>query len=439
MGQAQALPKDPIRHPKHLSKPPCSEHALMKAIVFEQFGEPAEVLRLRDVPMPEPGPGQVRVRMIASPVNPSDLLVVRGRYGVLPELPATPGFEGVGVVDEAGPGLARPPGPGETGHGHQRRRGELGRVRGDPGTAGAAGGRRHPRRAGGLVLRQPGDGPGDGPARPAGAAGEWLLQSAAGSALGRMIIKLGRHDGFKTLNVVRRREAIDELKRLGGDAVIASSDGPIDEQVRGITGPEGVKYAIDPVGGDTGTGVFRLAGGRRADARLWHPLGGAPPDRSPADDRRQAGRRGVLARTLDAGAKHPAALLLFHEIATLIRAGVLDHRDRPTFPFDDDRRGRPCGGSRRPARQGAAQDRGSGLSRRPGHRFRIVSGVHRRRFAGQDSEVVSHCGQSRLSGFFSGNSFALPGPSRYNKNVEVEVRQCAFCHPLVPDRLAAID
>ena len=43
--------------------------------------------------------------MIASPINPSDLLVVRGRYGVLPRLPATPGFEGVGVVDKAGPGL----------------------------------------------------------------------------------------------------------------------------------------------------------------------------------------------------------------------------------------------------------------------------------------------------------------------------------------------
>ena len=55
--------------------------------------------------MPEPGPGEVRVRMIASPINPSDLLVVRGRYGVLPRLPATPGFEGVGVVDKAGPGL----------------------------------------------------------------------------------------------------------------------------------------------------------------------------------------------------------------------------------------------------------------------------------------------------------------------------------------------
>ena len=77
----------------------------MKAAVFERFGDPVEVLSVRDVPLPEPGPGQVRVRMIASPINPSDLLVVRGRYGVLPRLPATPGFEGVGIVDKAGPGL----------------------------------------------------------------------------------------------------------------------------------------------------------------------------------------------------------------------------------------------------------------------------------------------------------------------------------------------
>ena len=62
--------------------------------------------------------------------------------------------------------------------------------------------------------------------------GEWLLQSAAGSALGKMIIRLGKHDGFKTINVVRRREAMDELKALGGDVVISSADGPIDEQVR---------------------------------------------------------------------------------------------------------------------------------------------------------------------------------------------------------------
>src|SRR5271168_1638866 len=79
----------------------------MKAVVFERFGEPAEVLHVRDVPTPEPGPGQVRVRMIASPINPSDLMTIRGQYGRVPRLPATPGFEGVGVVDAAGPGLLK--------------------------------------------------------------------------------------------------------------------------------------------------------------------------------------------------------------------------------------------------------------------------------------------------------------------------------------------
>src|SRR5947209_15651028 len=77
----------------------------MKAIVCEKWGNPEEVLQVRDVPEPVPGRGEVRVRMIASPINPSDLLTVRGEYGRRPELPATPGFEGVGVVEAAGPGL----------------------------------------------------------------------------------------------------------------------------------------------------------------------------------------------------------------------------------------------------------------------------------------------------------------------------------------------
>src|SRR5947209_12174618 len=77
----------------------------MRAIVFEKFGQPAEVLQVRDAPVLEPGPGQVRVRMLAAPVNPSDLLTIRGQYARLPKLPATPGFEGVGIVDAAGPGL----------------------------------------------------------------------------------------------------------------------------------------------------------------------------------------------------------------------------------------------------------------------------------------------------------------------------------------------
>src|SRR5207248_680848 len=64
------------------------------------WGDPEKVLQVRDVPPPLAGRGQVRVRMLASPINPSDLLMIRGEYGRRPRLPATPGFEGVGVVEE---------------------------------------------------------------------------------------------------------------------------------------------------------------------------------------------------------------------------------------------------------------------------------------------------------------------------------------------------
>src|SRR3954454_17839669 len=76
----------------------------MKAVVCENWGDPEKVVQVREVPTPACGRGQVRVRMLACPINPSDLLMVRGEYGRQPALPATPGFEGVGVVGE-GSGL----------------------------------------------------------------------------------------------------------------------------------------------------------------------------------------------------------------------------------------------------------------------------------------------------------------------------------------------
>src|SRR3954465_283055 len=76
----------------------------MKAIVCPNWGEPDQVLEVRDVPAPTCGSGQVRVRMLLSPINPSDLFLVRGQYGYQPPLPRIPGFEGVGVVEE-GKGL----------------------------------------------------------------------------------------------------------------------------------------------------------------------------------------------------------------------------------------------------------------------------------------------------------------------------------------------
>ena len=66
--------------------------------------------------------------------------------------------------------------------------------------------------------------------------GAWLLQTAAGSALGRMVIRLGKREGFRTLNVVRRREQGEELLREGADAVVCTADESISERVRELTG-----------------------------------------------------------------------------------------------------------------------------------------------------------------------------------------------------------
>jgi NADPH:quinone reductase-like Zn-dependent oxidoreductase len=307
----------------------------MRAAVFESFGEPNEVLRVRDVPEPHPGPGEVRVRMIMSPVNPSDLLVVRGRYGVLPALPATPGFEGVGVVEEVGPGL-------------------LGRlVKGKRVVViNGAGGNWAQYAV--IPARQARPVPDDIPDEQAAAyfvnpasvlalarhilkvrKGDWLLQSAAGSTLGRMMIKLGRHDGFKTLNVVRRRDAIGELAALGGDAVISSEDGPIDEQVRRIVGGDGVKYAIDPVGGETATGLLRSLApeGRLV---LYGTLSGEPMQIDPR--LMISGKRVVQGFWLGYWMRErsiPAALLLFREIASMIRQGVLSSEIGRVFALDE--------------------------------------------------------------------------------------------------------
>jgi NADPH2:quinone reductase len=306
----------------------------MKAAVFDRVGEPAEVLQARDVPAPEPGPGQVRVRMIASPINPSDLLTVRGLYGRKPQLPAIPGYEGVGVVEKVGGGL-------------------LGRLRLGKRVAvlNEKGGNWAefavvPAR---NVVPVPADVPAEQVAsffvNPASVLamvrwvlrmprGAWLLQTAAGSALGRMIIRLARRDGFRTINVVRRREAVEQLLQLGADEVICTADESLEKRVQEITGGAGVGHALDAVSGPTGSEVVRVLapGGRLL---VYGVLSSEPlviPSRSLI-----WGSKMVEGFYLTDWARAQSVLTmlrLFRQITQLLRAGVLTTEVGPTFPLD---------------------------------------------------------------------------------------------------------
>jgi NADPH:quinone reductase-like Zn-dependent oxidoreductase len=233
----------------------------MRAAVFTEFGEPARVLSVREVEPPRTGRGEVRIRMLASPINPSDLMTVRGVYGQKPKLPAVPGYEGVGIVEESNAGLL-----GSFLKG--KRVAVLNKSGGNWSDQVVIPAKQ--------AIPLPADLPLEQAAsffvNPATAwvmtrevlrvpAGEWLLQTAAGSALGRMIIRLGRQQNFRTLNVVRRAEQADEVQRLGADAVVVFDPAQhphelLRERVREATAGRGVQFAVDPVGGATGSAII---------------------------------------------------------------------------------------------------------------------------------------------------------------------------------------
>src|SRR3954470_2625280 len=73
-----------------------------KAAVYETHGNPAEVLRVIDLPLPAPAANEAVVKMSAAPINPADLNAIEGKYPIKAALPATPGMEGAGIVIEVG-------------------------------------------------------------------------------------------------------------------------------------------------------------------------------------------------------------------------------------------------------------------------------------------------------------------------------------------------
>jgi NADPH:quinone reductase-like Zn-dependent oxidoreductase len=86
--------------------------------------------------------------------------------------------------------------------------------------------------------------------------GDWLLQTAGASTVGKMVITLARLRGLKTISTVRREEQLPRLKALGGNEVIDTEQENLLDRVRAITGGKGVAAALESVGGRLGENVL---------------------------------------------------------------------------------------------------------------------------------------------------------------------------------------
>jgi len=228
----------------------------MKAVIFSGVrGHPASVLSVAEIPKPIPQAGQALIRVRYTPIHPSVLAGVSPGVYPGPAKGEAPGNEGVGIVEAYGP---------DTPESVPLNSRVL--VFGSAGTwseyvlmsaptlipvpekvadHNAAQFFVNPLTA--LIMTTQSLAP-----KP----GEWILQTAAASVLGRLVIQLGKVYGFKTINVVRSPEQVKELLDLGADEVICTKTENLGERIRSITG-SGVKYALDCVGGDGTSEILR--------------------------------------------------------------------------------------------------------------------------------------------------------------------------------------
>ncbi|MDT0684203.1 zinc-binding dehydrogenase [Roseicyclus sp. F158] len=228
----------------------------MKAAVHDTFGEPADVLKARDVETPEPGQGEVRIRTILSPIHNHDLWTIRGNYGYKPPLPgAIGGSEAAGVVDAVGDGVEE---------GLLGRRVSVADVHGSWAEFFIA-------PAGGLLPLPDAISDELGAqliAMPFSAIslletlkagkGDWIIQTAANGAVGRIMAVLAKSRGINLLNLVRRTEAADELRDAGFTNVISTSDEDWTDKARAVIGDGAALSAIDSVGGDISARLVEL-------------------------------------------------------------------------------------------------------------------------------------------------------------------------------------
>jgi len=283
-------------------------------------------------------PGKVRVRMLAAPINPSDLLHIAGNYGSVVNSPARIGFEGVGIVETATSFLGRLL--------IGRRVAVLARDGGTWAThcdvdfksvipvpsalslEQAATFFINPATAYLVtrdVLRIPKQGT--------------LIQSAGASAVGRMVIQLAKVNGFRTVNLVRRGEQVEELKGLGADHAIVVDEScsveEIETHIKSEVAELPIRYVIDPVGGKVGTAMLQCL----ADGGQFVSYG------SLADQSMEVHPRLMMTRNLQMRGfwlgpymqkkSLASKLMIVRKLASYHKQGHFDSQEYRSFPLDD--------------------------------------------------------------------------------------------------------
>jgi NADPH:quinone reductase-like Zn-dependent oxidoreductase len=236
----------------------------MQALELQEDGAGFRLELVRK-PIMQPRPGQVLVRIGAAPIHPSDLMFLRGEYGLKKKLPAVPGFEGSGIVVKSGGGWLAKALVG--------RRVACGALD-DGGGTWAEYMVTTARRCMPLL---PGIREEQGATMIVNPLTAWALmdiarrgghsavvQTAAAGALGRMILILAKRFGIQVIHIVRRSDQIELLRALGAEYILDSSQAGFDAGLRQVCLRLRATLAFDGVAGEiTGRLLCAMPGGSR--------------------------------------------------------------------------------------------------------------------------------------------------------------------------------
>lgn len=232
----------------------------MRALELRAFDGRPDSVTIVDCPVPRPGPGEVLVRVAASPINPSDLAFLNGLYGFTKPLPTIPGFEGSGTVVDCGPGLMARYLKGK----------RVACTTADPKISGGMWAEYVVTSAQLCIPLAKNISLDQAAMMLVNPISAWAMvdiarrehhraiaQTAAASALGRMVIRLGRRFNIPVINIVRRPEQVELLQREGSQHILNSTDPSFDSALHDLARQLQATIALDAVAGELSARVLR--------------------------------------------------------------------------------------------------------------------------------------------------------------------------------------